>query len=249
MLAAEAAAPVVADAPAVVEPSVIGESRPTVPAEAVATLPSEGATAEVGTTEPASLVEGADATKAEAPAEPIPEPAVVDAKPEEPVAPEPITYEAFKLPEGLTIPEERLTQFTSLAGENRLTQEQAQKYLDLHADVVKATQEAMDQRQRDTFDETRAGWRKEVTSRFGNRADTVVNDAKWAVEQLFPNAEERSRMWGVLSFTGAGDNPDMIDFMARAARRMRERTAPPQGVPMRTTPTNPADRRYGTPRT
>ena len=246
MLAAEAAAPVVADAPAVVEPSVIGTGEPA-PTEAAATLPSEGVAAEAGTTEPASLVEGADATKAETPAEPIPEP-VVEAKPEEPVAPEPITYEAFKLPEGLTIPEERLTQFTSLAGENRLTQEQAQKYLDLHADVVKATQEAMDQRQRDTFDETRAGWRKEVTSRFGNRADTVVNDAKWAVEQLFPNAEERSRMWGVLSFTGAGDNPDMIDFMARAARRMRERTAPPQGVPMRTTPTNPADRRYGTPR-
>lgn len=221
-------------------------------AVAEATAPEAAEGAESAAPEAASLVEGA---KAEAPAEaakPSDEapqadksadkPVEAEAAAEPPPAP---TYEAFKLPEGLSVPEERLTEFTTLLGKNGLSQEAGQELIDLHSSVIKATQEAMTQRQLDQFDETRAGWRREVDRRFGNRRDTVVNEAKWAIEQLFPVESERRNIWNVLGFTGAGDNPDMIDLLSRTAKRMRERTAPPQGLPARTQPTNPADRRYG----
>jgi hypothetical protein len=237
-----------ADVAPTVEPSASVETPPVV-AEAVVASPAAAAEAVTETpAETASLVEGADAAKAEAPAEAIAEPPKAEEPKAEAAPPEPIVYGDFKLPEGMTVPDERMSQFKLLAGGLNIPQDEAQKFLDLHADIVKQTQEAMDQRQRDIFDETRAGWRKEIEKRWPNNHQTVVNNAKWAVEQLYPNAAERKGIWNMLGYTGAGDNPDMIDFMARTAKRLQERTAPPQGIPARNQPTNPADRRYGAPR-
>jgi hypothetical protein len=52
----------------------------------------------------------------------------------------------------------------------------------------------------------------------------------------------------VLGFTGAGDHPAIIDLLSRADRRMQERGAPAQGLSVKAGPTNPADKRYGAPR-
>lgn len=186
-----------------------------------------------------------------APAEPVVDPVVPDpAKAAEAieVAPlEPITYEAFNLPEGFEAPAERIEAFTGLLNEYSLSQEAGQKLMDLHAETIKQVGDQMAQHQIDAFAETRSGWVKQFDKQAGNRRDTILNDAKWAIGEVVKDDKARQELWNVLAFTGAGDHPAVINAFASAAKRMRERSAPPQGLPAKAQPTNPAERRYGTP--
>ena len=135
--------------------------------------------------------------------------------------------------------------YTNILGKYNLTQEAGQELADFGANLVKQTQEKMAQSQLDTFAETRRGWVAEAQKKFGNRFDTVVNDAKFAISELVPDKKARADLWNVLAFTGAGDHPAVIDVMARAAKKMRERSAPATGLPPNGTKNgSPADRRY-----
>ena len=232
-------------APIVAAPAVTAEAAP---APVVEAAPEAAVVAEPAPSEAApepvvgSLVEGA------------PEAAAVEpeaAKPAEAeVAPEPApTYEAFKLPEGFTVPEDRMGAFTELAGKQRLSQEDAQSFLDLHAETMKTVQAAMDQRQRDVFDQTRAGWRDQFAKEAGNRRDTMLQDAKWAISELEPDEAKRKEVWSALSFSGMGDHPAIIRLLSNAAGKMRERTAPATPLAPERGAINPADRRYGVQRT
>ena len=73
----------------------------------------------------------------------------------------------------------------------------------------------------------------------------MVNNAKWAIEQLEPVAERRQAVWDAMKITGAGDHPAIVGILASAAKRMQERAAPLTPLPPRGEPTNPADKRYG----
>ena len=202
--------------------------------------------------DPGSAIESGDAgaveTPAEAPAEPA-EPAPADEpKPqaEPPAEPGPaVAYEAFKLPEGIQAEPAQIEAFTSLIGPFKLPQDTAQSLMDLHAGELKKFADGMVQNQQDVWERTKADWRGQIDKQYGNRRDTVVNNAKWAIEQLEPNTERRQAVWDAMKVTGAGDHPAIVGILSAAAQRMRERSAPPPPVPNRGVPTNPADRRYG----
>ena len=160
----------------------------------------------------------------------------------------PEKYE-FKLPEGFKAAPEQIAAFTDLLGSVDVrTQEGAQALMDLHTKALKDYAEATAQRQQDVFAETRAKWVKDFDKQAGNRRDTILNDAKWTIGEVFKDAKDRQAFNDFLSFTGAGDHPLMINALAKVAKRLRERTAPPQGVPMRGEPTDPATKRYGAPK-
>lgn len=237
-VAAVVAAPVeaVVQAPAAAEVAPEAAAAPIVetPAEPVAEAPAEPKPAEAPVAEVAKPVEPAKAPEAAKPE--------VAVEAEAPVAP---VYEAFKLPEGLQVAPEQLETFTALLGENKLTQEAGQKFMDMHGEVLKKFSADMAQRQLDVFDETRAGWRKDFDKSAGNRRDTVLNDAKWAIEQIVPDETARKDLWNVLAFTGVGDHPAMINALAATAKKLRERAAPPRGVPPKGPPQRAADKRYG----
>jgi hypothetical protein len=205
---------------------------------------------------PAAIVEAPAEPVAEPAAEPVVEPAPVVAeapKPEvaaEPApAPEPIVYQEFKLPEGIQAAPEQIEAFTGLASKFGLNQEAAQELMDLHSGVLKQFTDGyakqVDQRQLDVFAETRAGWRKDVDKRFGNRRDTTVNDARSAVDLLITDPKARKELRDVLDFSGVGDHPAIIGWMAAATKALRERAAPPKGLPPKGVPARAADRRYG----
>jgi hypothetical protein len=220
----------------------------TAPLESVVAAPAEAA--------PVILSDSPSVVSAEAVAEPTPqaEPAaaeavaepVVEAAPEPEAAPESVvpTYEAFKVPEGLTLPDERVAEFTGVLGKYGLTQEAGQELLDLHASNLSQMQTQMDQRQRDAFADTRRSWREDFYKSAGNRSDTMANDAKWAITQLVKDTAQRKELYTVLDNTGAGDHKAVIGLLARAARVMREQDAPPQGLPPRGPARTAAERRY-----
>ena len=225
---AEAPAPAPVEAPA---PSV---EAPAAPAEAPVETPTE-TPAEPVAAEP-SVVEGEPAPEVKAEAEVAPEP-------EKP------TYSDFKFPEGVSAQPEQIKAFTDLLGTVDVrTQEGAQALLDLHTQAMQDMAKTLQQQGQDAFQNMRRDWREDFYKRAGNRADTMANDAKWAIQELFPRTEDRKPFVDLLSATGAGDNFSMISALAKVARRLRERGAPGVAIPAKEQPMRAADRRYA-PRT
>lgn len=237
-------------APASVDPAAaIAEVAPAVAAEA-APIVAEPVVEAVPAAEPV----------VETPAEPVAEPAVESETPAEPVveaapdaekplveaeAPPAIVYEPFKLPDGIVAAPEQTEAFTGVLNEYGLTQEAGQKLMDLHATSLKEYADSVAQHQQDVFAETRAGWVKDFDKQAGNRRDTILNDAKWLINDTLKDTDERKALWNAFAITGAGDHPAVIMALAKVAKRLKERAAPPQGLPARAQAANPADRRYG----
>ena len=239
----EPAAPVAETAPAPVETAApAGSTLEGAPEAAAAPEPAPEPAAE---SEPAAEPEPEAAPVEEPAAEPLPEAAAPTEAEKPPIVAAAPVYEDFTLPEGFQAAPEQIAEFTGLLTEAKLDQETGQKFMDLHAKSLQAAVEQMSQRQVDTFEQTRSGWRNDTDARFGNRRDTIINDAKFAITQLVPDAKAQKELWGVLGFTGAGDHPALISAFAAAAPRLRERPAPPGGLPNTGAKLNPAERRYG----
>lgn len=229
----------VVETPPVAEPPAV-EPVVETPAEPVVEIPAEPEAPAEET--PAEPVVEAPVEEAPAPAEEVPEPPA-----EEPVeeAPKP-TYEAFKLPDGIQAAPEQITAYTDVLGEFGISQEAGQRLMDLHATALKEMYESQVQRQTDTFNEMRRDWVAEFDKRTGNRRDTVLNDAKFAVTDTIKSVEKRKAFWGALGLTGAGDHPDVVEGLAAIGKRLREGSAPPIGLPAKSNGgLTPAQRRYG----
>lgn len=206
----------------------------------------------------------APAVVAEVPADAQPEPvapteaatptAEPAAEPETPAeAPAPLAYEPFAFPEGLVVaPDDTiLAKFTALAGDIRMPQEKAQELVGFYGEA--ATKYATDlqahlaQRQWDTFTDTVKGWERDFreSPEFSNRTDTVLNDARWAIQELGGTDEQVKELRDILLASGTGNHPAVIRFAANAARRLKEARPGPRPAPTTSRPGDPADRRYG----
>lgn len=187
------------------------------PAAAAATPAAEApaAQSDAALTPPASLLgdgkgEAAAPEGTEKPGDQKPEQKPEDqSKPEEPVK-----YEAFKLPEGMTLDETKLGEFTKLAGEAKVSQEVAQKLVDLYADELKAVTEAPYR----AWSELQNQWRTEV------KEDPVIGganlDKNLAATKAGLNAllgEEAPKFYEALNVTGAGNNPAILRGLFKAA--------------------------------
>lgn len=248
----DSAAPEVPEGTSAVEPVAEAEAvaSPPVDAEVAAAespageVPAaEEAPAEAPAEEkPAEEAAAAEAA-AEAPAEERPEgEAEVEAAPEAPA----ITYENFNLPEGVRFNDEQLSTFTELAAAHNLDQPTAQSLIDMHVQAMQAYDASTLQRQTDAFNDMRADWRNQFDERAGNRRNTLLDDAKFAVTDTIKNADERKAFWGALGMTGAGDHPDVIIGLAKIGKRLREGAAPPKGLPAKANGgVTPWARRYG----
>ena len=249
---AEAAAPVPSGTTAVEASPAPAPADPT-PAQAPAVAetaapaaevapPAEAATTETVVAEATTEAEAAkpEAAKPEGEAE-----KKAEAAPEKPA--EAPTYTDFKIPEGLTVPEERLIEFTGILAENNLTQEAGQKLLDLHAATIKQAQEALATNQRDVYTKMNRDWREDFNRHYGNRANTIADDARFAIREAVKDPKERAAVFAVLSedMTGAGNNRHVIGMLASLGRKFRERGAPAVAAPARGQPASRADRRYG----
>jgi hypothetical protein len=237
--------------PAALPPAPVVEAAA---AAAPAPVPVE---APVPATEAPVEVAPASETPETPPAETAtPEPSVVEGEPKaaEPVveaAPEPEkpVYGDFKFPEGVSAQPEQIKAFTDLLGNVDVrTQEGAQALLDMHTQAMQDMAKTLQQQGQDAFQNMRRDWREDFYKRAGNRADTMANDAKWAIQELFPKTEDRKPFVELLAATGAGDNFSMISALSRVARRLRERGAPGTAIPAKEQPMRAADRRYA-PRT
>lgn len=124
----------------------------------------------------------------------------------------PESYE-FKAPEGSTLDDAVIGQFSEVAKELNLTQDAAQKILDKMAPAMAA-------RQVEQVEAIRSGWADEarVDKEFGgDKLNENLGTAKRALDQ-FGTPELRT----LLKETGMGNHPEVIRFMYRAGKAISE---------------------------
>lgn len=128
----------------------------------------------------------------------------------------PESYEAFKTPEGVAIEAEMLTKFQTVAKELNLSQEKAQKVIDLAIDHV----EQLNKASQAQFVQTRKEW-----------VDSIRADKDFGGLKLNENLEHAQRvlrkfgspeLTNFLNLTGAGDNPEVFKMLSRIGRAIGE---------------------------
>lgn len=164
---------------------------------------------------------------------------------DKPVELEPITYEAFKLPEGIEPDKQKIGEYTEVLGKHRIPQEIGQELLDLHTNSLKEYAELLGNRtlsdQHAAFDAVRADWRKQVM------ADEQIGGAGWdtakgviaRTRDLFMSgskpgtpeyAKDSQAFNDFLRVTGAGDHPAFLKFIHNVGRRFDEPALPPANI-------------------
>lgn len=128
----------------------------------------------------------------------------------------PDEYTDFTLPEGMALDEDLVKEFKPLAKELGLSQDKAQKLVDLQTKTMekigKATQAA--------WENTLTEWRKasETDAEFGGTAlkENIVF-AKTAIDK-FGNDKLRE----ALDVTGVGNHPEFVRFMVKVGKAVSE---------------------------
>ncbi len=203
----------------------------------------------VAASEPIVSPTGVDTLLAETPPEDIkPSESAVDevkedAKEDAKEAVKPIEYTDFTLPEGVKPDDTILTEFKTLAAESGLSQESAQKLVNLYGDQIKTAVEAPYTQWRALQDEWREAIKTDpelggvkmesLTQSIAKTIDTVMGDKSGAVRDAF-------------NMTGAGNNPEIVRFIYRLSQAVTE-GAPVSGNPMATAPKSRSDTLYGKP--
>jgi hypothetical protein len=265
--AAETPAPASEPAPAAAAPApepvaapateVTPAATPEPVAEPAAPSPEPEPAAAAGEPAPATVQDPAAAELEKAPeaAEPV----------AEPPKPEPPTYTDFKFPDGVKVAPEAMTAATKVFGEFGLTQEQAQRLIDIHAEQQQAAVKQFTTAATDYWNAESRKWVAEVEKTFGNQLNTNIERARAVWSDVLPKQADRDRLFGALNDTKIGDHPMLARALAEvgrrfeqiyqltgtnswdaAMRRLREPAAPPPAQPARAPGAagRPADRRY-----
>lgn len=212
--------PASTDAPAAVAPA------PVPAADAPAPIAAEPAKVD----EPAAVAEPVTA-------EPVAEPVVEPTK----VAP---AYTEFKLPETFKADPATLSAYTNVLGKYGISQEAGQELVDFHTNAMKQYADSVAQNQQAVFEKTKTDWQKASQKEFGNRFDTTLNDAKWAISQFGGTKQQQAELVALYGYSGTGNHPAQIRLLANMAKKLREPGSPANGLPSRGRQESPADRRY-----
>lgn len=185
-----------------------GGDAPAGGAPAAAPAAEAAAAADPGLTPPESLLSG---KPADAPADKPADPKTED----KPVDDKPIEYEPFKLPEGLKVDEAKLGDFTKIAAEARIPQEVAQQLVDLYSSEIKQLTEAPMR----AWTDLQTSWRNEVINDpeiGGAKLDQNLAMIKTGLKNLL--GEQSGKFFEALNVTGAGNNPDIVRGLFKAAQ-------------------------------
>lgn len=186
------------------------------------------------------------ADKTDAAAQPTPDPkkdaakAAPDGKDAAPAEKAPAeaqarSYEAFTLPEGVTLAEKDTKEFTGILDDAKLSpQQRAQQLVDIY--VREAQRLVTEQRtqQRKDWNNYVEGLKTDFRSdvEFANRHETVLGQAKYVVEQLGGKPEQVADLLKMLDHTGMGNYVGFVRIMNSVYERfLKEPSSVPANAP------------------
>lgn len=157
-----------------------------------------------------------------------------DKKP--PEGAETVTYEAFKLPEGLKVDEPTVEAFTKIIGPHKIDQETAQKLVDLHSEKMQSYAQYLSDKQYRDFDEMANGWRQRIMDDpiLGGAGHQTALQAAAGMRDLLVPEEHRKDFIDFMRSTRAGDHIAIFRIFHNAARFFAEPAAP--AIPARPIP-------------
>lgn len=171
---------------------------------------------------PADPAKPADAKPAD-PAKPA------DAAPQQPQGPEPLKYEAFVLPEGMTVADQgKYDHALGILAKHQVPPEAAQDLVTTYAtafqEFAQAERAKLADEQQRVFGETRTGWRNEIMADpvLGGAGHQTAMQAVARMRDLFVPETERGAFNDFLRMTGAGDNLHFVRLLHRVAQRFDE---------------------------
>jgi len=127
-----------------------------------------------------------------------------------------IEYTDFVVPENIEIDVDLMDRFVPIAKEIGLTQEQAQKFIDLQIGNLKATES----KHVADFEEAKKAMRKETLDMLGGDYKQKLNYAARALTLLPEN--EQQPLKDFLNETGVGNNPLVVSFFIKVGQALSE---------------------------
>ncbi len=153
--------------------------------------------------------------------------------------PAPPNYEAFKLPDGVTLDDDAMGKATALFQQARLDQAMAQKFVDL----AMGREQAASQRNMQAFTDLQNKWTGEIKADpeiGGDRLAAGLAAAAHAIDRLgVPGLRE------ALTVTGAGNHPAVVKAFVRLGQMLSEDRFQPGRDAAPAAPRSPADVIYG----
>ena len=148
-------------------------------------------------------------------------------------------YEAFKLPDGVTLDDNAMGEATALVQHARLDQATAQKFVDL----AMGREQAAQQRNLQAFTDLQNKWTGEIKADpeiGGDKLAAGLAAAAHAIDRLgVPGLRE------ALTVTGAGNHPAVVKAFVRLGQMLSEDRFQPGRGAAPAAPRSPADVIYG----
>lgn len=183
------------------------------------------------------LAEAIDKTKPEVKPEPVkeateaPKAETTEVKSDEP-APAPV-YEAFKVPEGMTLDQERVTKFTELLtkleldgkADHSTVQKFGQEAVDFHISEVQKATTALNDLYKQAWDRQKTEWKDTFLKDpeiGGNRFQSTVDAALNFIRTHGGTSDQQTEFRNLMETSGLGNHPAMIRMLANAGRAMSE---------------------------
>lgn len=128
----------------------------------------------------------------------------------------PEQYEQFQIPEGLTLDQDLVDKFVPIAKEIGLTQEQAQKIVDLQTAEI----QRLEANQQKNWDETLRNWDKQakVDEEFGGKDF----EANLGVAREAMDAFGNEALQDAMDTSGMGNHPEMIRLLFKIGQALKE---------------------------
>lgn len=131
------------------------------------------------------------------------------------------SYEAFTLPEGFTLEEKTLGEFTKDLGEFQVTtkadqaavQAFGQKLIDKYVTEMNSASERMNEFYTSAWEKTKKDWREQFNSDpeiGGNRRDTTIKAISQGLAQYGGTPEQQADFRQAVDSTGVGNHPALI---------------------------------------
>lgn len=162
------------------------------------------------------------------------QPKTEEVKSEEP-APTPV-YDAFTLPEGVTLDDARVKEFTDILSDletkakgvdHTLFQEFGQKAVDFHVNEVKSAVEGVTKLYQTTWEKQKTDWKDAFLKDpeiGGNKFQTTVDSALTFIRTHGGTEEQQKEFRNLMETSGLGNHPAMIRILAKAGSAMSEGT-------------------------
>lgn len=156
----------------------------------------------------------------------------------------PPKYDPFTLPEGISLDESRVGEFTNLLAEletsgkasHEAVQAFGQKAVEFHINEVRNAVEGITKIYQEAWDKQKTDWKEAFLKDpeiGGNRFQTTVDSALTFIRTHGGTPEQQAEFRALMETSGLGNHPVMIRMLANAGRAMQEGKplAAPKPVP------------------